>query len=99
MNEQQLDRSLRSVGKECFVTFFGEFCDGTRSNESVDAQIREERGYTWEACRTRTSKSRSIIKAGRAEEALIICSKANVSAHIKQRAAVLAADLRGRSQI
>ncbi len=100
MNDQQLHRNLNSIGKECLVTFFNEFCDLTRSNESVAAQIREERGYTWEACRTRTSKSRRIIKAGRASDALdMVCLSTSplVTVDTKKRAAELAVGLRESS--
>ena len=65
MNDQQLDRNLRSVGREIFVAYFTEFCDRSRSNEDVAAQIEEERGYTDKSCRSRTSHARSIIGAGR----------------------------------
>ena len=51
MNDQQLDRNLRSVGREIFVAYFAEFCDRSRSNEDVAIQIEEERGYTEKSCR------------------------------------------------
>ena len=98
MNDQQLDRNLRSIGKECFVTFFNEFYDCSLSNEDVAIQIKEERGhYTEKSCQSRTSHARSIIKAGRALDALdMIRSSASsqVKAHTKERAAEIAAYLR-----
>lgn len=98
MNDRQLDRNLRSIGKECFVTFFYKFYDSSLSNEDVSIHIKEERGhYTDKSCRSRTSHARSIIKAGRALDALdVIRSSASsqVKAHTKERAAELAAYLR-----
>ena len=96
MNDQQLHRNLRSIGKECFVTFFEEFWELTRSNENVAAQIEKERGFTEKSCRSRTSHARSIIKAGRAKDALnaiFLSTSPRLSNHIKKRAAALAACL------
>ena len=97
MNDQQLDRNLRSIGKECFATFFNEFCDRSLSNEDVAAKIKDERGYTDKACWSRTSHARSIIKAGRASDALDMVrhsTSPRVTPHTKERAAELAARLR-----
>ena len=65
MNDQQLDRNLRSIGREVFVTYFKVFCDRSRSHEDIAAQIEEERGYTAKSSRSRTGHARSIIGAGR----------------------------------
>ena len=35
MEEGTLERRLRSIGKECFVTFFEQFRDPSLSNEQV----------------------------------------------------------------
>ena len=97
MNDQQLDRKLRSIGKECFVAFFKEFCDCSLSNEDVAAQIKEERGYTDKACRSHTRHARSIIKGARALDDLDmvrLSTSPQVTAHTKERAAELAARLR-----
>lgn len=96
MNERQLERNLRSVGKECFIAFFKEFCDFQTSNEDLAAQIKSKRGYTDKACRSRTSHARTIIKAGRAADALRLVSLSThprVTAHTKQRASVFLACL------
>ena len=101
MDDLQLDRNLRSIGKECFVTFFGMFCDGSRSSGEAAAQIKAERDYTWKSCRSRTSKARSIIEAGRAADALDMVSLSTspkVPAEIKERASKLAAGLRESSR-
>ena len=81
MNDVQLDRNLRSIGKECFVTYFWRFHNLSVPNREIALQIQEERGYTWNACQNRTSAARSIIKAGRAKDAMIIISKSERLAH------------------
>ena len=75
MNDQQLDRDLRSVGREVFVAYFAEICDRSRSSEGVAPQLEEERGYTEKSCRSLTSNARSIILAGRATDALAMVSR------------------------
>ena len=86
MNDEQLDRNLRSIGKECFVTYFREFCDLTLSKE-VAAVIKSEMDYTDKSCNPRTSHARSIIKAGRDRDALIIISKSGrVPASVRDEA-------------
>ena len=93
MNDQQLDRNLRSVGREIFVAYFAEFCGRSRSSEDVAVQLEEERGYTEKSCRSRTSHARSIIEAGRATDALAMVSRSTsprVPDHIKVWASELA---------
>ena len=95
MNDQQLDRNLRSIGKECFVTYFYAFNDWSRSNEDIAIQLSDEKGYTSKACRSRTSHSRSIIKAGRAKDALRMCYESpTLAASLREKAMELAAHLR-----
>ncbi len=95
MDDDELDRKLRSIGKECFVTFFGELCDFELSNEAVARYIAEDWGRDESAALTwRVNPSRNIINAGRAEDALIICSKSRLPTPIKEKAAALAARLR-----
>lgn len=70
MNDQQLDRNLRSVGKACFVKWYSQLSDlRIKDSDLVDLMMKDE-GYTESACRTRVSKSRKIIREGRARDAL-----------------------------
>ena len=95
MNDQQLERNLQSIGKKCFVTFFKEFCDLTRSNQDVAKQISEQwdRSYTAALVR-RVNPAREIIQSGRAKDALICCSRSKrLPQPIRDIATVLAADL------
>ena len=89
MNEQQLVRTLNSVGMRCFITWFRQFCDPSLSNEDVAAQIEEAEGYSPKTCRTRTSGARSIIRAGRGRDALEKITRSNADAWTRQEAARL----------
>ena len=95
MNDQQLERNLISVGKECFVTYFEQFSNSQLSNRDVAEQIQIDRGYTWKSCRSRTSHARSIITEGRARDALenIRDSERVRDQRVRDKAALLAASL------
>ncbi len=89
MNEQQLVRTLNSVGKRCFITWFRQFCDPSLSNEDVAAQMQEAERYSPKACRSRTSGARSIIRAGRGRDALTIIASSRADAWTRQEASRL----------
>ncbi len=92
MTDQQLERYLRSIGKECFVTFFGELCDLELSNETVARYITEAWGSDYSAALTRrVYPARKIIASGCARDALAICSNSRrLPRHIRDRAVLLA---------
>ena len=93
MNDQQLDRNLRTIGKTCFVKYFTTFCDPRLSNNDVALLIKPE-GYTWKSCLSRTSHARTIIKSSKAREALLIVRDSMHLGHAtRNRAAVLLAAL------
>ena len=95
MNDQQLNQHLKSIGKECFVTFFGELRDLELLNETVARYIAEDWGVDRYAALTwRVNPARKIIAAGRAKDALVSISKSRgVPPNIRDRAAVLADSL------
>ena len=93
MNDQQLDRTLRSVGKECFVTYFCEFYNRSLSNEDITEILVRDTDYTDKSCRTRTRHARRIIRAERARDALNNISVSSVPPEICRRARELAAAL------
>ena len=94
MNDQQLERTLRSVGMECFVNYFGQFCDLSLSNEDVAEILMRDTDWTEKSCRSRTRGARRIIREGRTEDALLDISKSSrVSPEIAARAKELAAAL------
>ena len=70
MTDDQLDRSLRSIGKGCFVAYFCQFADLNLSNSDVIEMLIRQEGYTESGSRTRVSQARRIIRSGRAEDAL-----------------------------
>ena len=94
MTNQQLERNLNSVGKGCFVKYFRQFIDSSLSNTDVAEKMQEEEGYTWKACNSRTSHARSIIKSGRAMDALDIIKGSNAETRVRERAVEIADSLR-----
>ena len=75
MNDQQLERNLHLVGKTCFVNYFDEFTNPLLTTAEVANLLTEQEGYTRNASRTRASRARRIINAGRAADALLDISK------------------------
>ena len=70
MDDQQLDRCLRSIGKGCFVKYFEEFSNSRYSREDLIEILMSTEGYEESGSRTRVSQSRRIIQSGRADDAL-----------------------------
>ena len=99
MTDSQLERTLNSAGKGCFVKYFQQFIDGSLSNTDVAEKMQEEEGYTWKACNSRTSHARSIIKAGRAIDALDMIKGSKAETRVRERAAEIADSLRGSRRI
>ena len=93
MNDAQLNRALQSIGKECFVTYFLKFNDHLLTNQDLCEILINERGYRPSACSTRVSKSRGIIKAGCAKNALMVIAESNVDKRTRELASELAAQL------
>ena len=92
MDDCQLKQHLKSIGKECFVTYFKQFSNPQLTNRDIAKLMGKERNYAWEASQSRTSGARSIIKAGRAKDALEIIrdSKGVIDQRIRDKAARLA---------
>ena len=88
MNDQQLVRTLNSVGKACFVRYYERAGDPT-----LHQRIRNADGYSPVACQTRASGIRSIVVLhGRGKDALsIIANSRNVEPEARKRAAALLA--------
>ena len=94
MNDQQLNRTLNSIGMECFVAYFREFANSGLSNEEVVEILMRDRGYKKKSCLTRIRGARRIIKAGRAKDALMIISASpRMPSEIVAKAKRLAAGL------
>ena len=94
MNDEQLNGTLQSIGKECFVVYFHTFSDLSLSNGEVAEILVEERDYALPASRTRASGARRIIKAGLAKDALaIIAGSRNVTLATRNAASRIAEGL------
>ena len=72
MDDKKLVSALNATGKECFVSYLEYFTDSQLTNEDIASIIQRERGYTFNSCRSRTSKARSILKNNRLNDALQI---------------------------
>ena len=70
MNDNQLNRSLQSIGMKCFVDYYDKFCDNKLSNIDLIELLMKNEGYKESGCKTRVSQSRRIIKAGMSVAAL-----------------------------
>ena len=75
MDDQQLIRTIRSIGMEVFETFYDQFADESLTNQQIVALLREQRSYTEQSYRTRVSHARMIIRAGRGPDALLLCAQ------------------------
>ena len=94
MDDDKLDRCLQSVGKCCFVNYFDDFGGGLSSDSVVGLLVKNE-GYAEKATQARVSTARSIIEAGRAEDALRVISGASrVPESVRVRATKIAEGLR-----
>jgi hypothetical protein len=91
MNDQQLDRNLRSIGKECFVTFFEKLCNPKLPDEAVARLIAGEWGCDYTAALgLRVRPARRIIAARRASDALVVCAgSVRLPRHIRDKATAL----------
>jgi hypothetical protein len=77
MNNEQLNRSINSIGKGCFVKYFHEFSNELNSREDLIELLMNSEGYEESGCITRISQSRRIIKVGRSKDALSIIANSN----------------------
>lgn len=93
MDDQQLEITLRSVGKACFVKYYEHGAD-----PALAQRIEEAEPYTRKSCQSRASCIRRIIKCGRGEDALEnIANSDKVDVETRQKAAALLAKLRSRA--
>lgn len=77
MDDQQLKRSLQSIGMACFVKYYEMFADPSVSNDTaVDILMKEEK-FSESGSRTRVNQSRRIIREGRRDDALEYISQSS----------------------
>lgn len=90
MNDDQLERSLQSIGKECFVKYFDEFSDNRLKDHDLIDLLMKNENYKESGCKTRVSQSRRIIKEGRAKDALkVVAGSSRVPDPIRRQAEAL----------
>ncbi|WP_219588240.1 hypothetical protein, partial [Vibrio parahaemolyticus] len=77
MDDKQLDRSLRSIGKECFVKYYELFQDPNWSKEDLIEHLIALEGYQESGCITRISQSRRIFNDHREYDALDMVISSN----------------------
>lgn len=80
MNDAKLEAELRGIGYEVFAVYYRLFCDRSLTNQAlIDRLLADSRdarkgrnggAYTLGTCRTKVSKSKGIIAAGRGPDAL-----------------------------
>ena len=93
MDDQQLEITLRTMGKACFVKYY-EHAD----DPALPKRIEEAEPYTRKSCRKRASCLRRIIRCGRGKDALEnVANSSKLDMATRQRAAALLAQLRSRA--
>ena len=85
--DMDIETSLRSMGKSCFVNYYTDFANPKLSTQDLIETLMDKEGYTETACRTRTSNARRIINSGNAKRALkLIVSSGRLSEEIRGQA-------------
>lgn len=70
VNDDQMYRSIQSIGMGCFVKYFEAFSDLEKSNEDLIEALMKLEGYEESGAKTRVSSARRILREGRAVDAL-----------------------------
>lgn len=93
MDNRQLEITLRSMGKACFVKYY-EHAD----DPALPERMKAAEPYTYKSCQSRASCLRRVIRCGRGEDALEnIANSDKVDVETRQKAAALLAKLRSRA--
>ena len=98
MDEAQLEKYLRMIGKECFVTFFARLSDFSQTDQVVAEFIAGKLSLTYRRVVTsqnaltwRVKPARTIIRAGQSREAMLLISRSSrLPSHVTQAAANIA---------
>lgn len=79
MNQEILDRKLRSIGKEIFVEYFEDFKDLTIDREKLALKLLKEnpKATSLGAQQTRISNARKIFELKMEKEALFTIIESN----------------------
>jgi len=77
MNEEQLIRSIKTIGMGCFIKYFEAFSDlSIKDEDLIEALMKIER-YEESGAIARVSQSRRINRENMVKEALEIISKSS----------------------
>ena len=77
MNDEQLARSLQSIGMGCFTKYFEAFSNSNISNDDLIDALMKIEGYEETGVRTRVTQSRRIINNNRSIDALKLVTSSN----------------------
>ena len=97
MTNEQLKRNLKSIGQTCFVKYFELFASPTIDRIEIIETLKKETDYTEKSCISRTGHSQSIIRDGRASDALKLVVSSNsprVSKETRRKAEELLLNLK-----
>src|SRR5579862_464407 len=92
MNDAELERNLKGVGKACFVQFYESFRDKSRTDALflIDFLVAtgEYKGkkYTKDGAKMRVRFAKAIFDAGRECDALRFCERAAISWELRNKA-------------
>jgi hypothetical protein len=95
MDDMELERSLKGVGKACFVKYYELFRDKSRTDDLlvVDYLVKngeyKNRKYTESGAKIRVSFAKRIFNAGREKDALKFCARAGISGELVNKAKML----------
>ena len=83
------------IGKANFVNYFQQYADFSLSNQVVAQYISDDLPCTYKsALGRRVGPARTIIRAGRARDAMLLISRSQgLSGHVRQAAAEIAGSL------
>ncbi|GAB3535521.1 hypothetical protein [Photobacterium alginatilyticum] len=90
MNQDELVRTIQSVGMTTFVKYFTAFLDYSISSEDLVEGLTKIEKYGNNSAKTKVNAARRIIKNNLAVEALKVISKSNnVEGWVVQKATYL----------
>ena len=85
MTDKQLDRTLRSIGKACFLAYYELFSDFSLSDNDVATMLVEREGWDEDtALALRVRGARRIIKVGRGRDALVLADTPRVRKELRK---------------
>ena len=95
MDDTELERSLKGIGKGCFVKYYELFRDKSRTDAlfAVDYLVNngeyKNTKYTEPGAKIRVSYAKRIFDARREKDGLKFCARAGISGELVNRAKML----------